>query len=61
MDIADVTTVEKFGFNVNLMFPSKRKYKNICLAGDWIDTGLPATIEGAITSGYNVANYINKI
>ena len=37
------------------------KYKNICLAGDWIDTGLPATIEGAITSGYNVANYINKI
>jgi len=37
------------------------KYKNIFLAGDWIDTGLPATIEGAITSGYNVANYINKI
>lgn len=36
------------------------KYKNIFLAGDWIDTGLPATIEGAITSGYNVANYINK-
>ena len=37
------------------------KYKNIFLAGDWIDTGLPATIEGAITSGYNVADYINKI
>ena len=37
------------------------KYKNIYLAGDWIDTGLPATIEGAITSGYNVANYIKKI
>ena len=37
------------------------KYKNVFLAGDWIDTGLPATIEGAITSGYNVANYINKI
>jgi len=36
------------------------KYKNVFLAGDWIDTGLPATIEGAITSGYNVANYINK-
>ena len=28
------------------------KYKNIYLAGDWIDMGLPATIEGAITSGY---------
>ena len=37
------------------------KYKNIFLAGDWIDTGLPATIEGAITSGYNAASYINKI
>tara|TARA_Y100000590_G_scaffold145057_1_gene166724 strand:+ start:1549 stop:2817 length:1269 start_codon:yes stop_codon:yes gene_type:complete len=36
------------------------KYKNIFLAGDWVDTGLPATIEGAITSGNNVANYINK-
>ena len=37
------------------------EYKNIFLAGDWVDTGLPATIEGAITSGYNVANHINKI
>ncbi len=37
------------------------KYKNIFLAGDWIDTGLPATIEGAITSGYNVTNIINKL
>ena len=36
------------------------KYKNIFLAGEWVDTGLPATIEGAITSGNNVANYINK-
>jgi len=37
------------------------KYPNIFLAGDWIDNGLPATIEGAITSGYNVAQHINKI
>tara|TARA_Y100000590_G_scaffold421294_1_gene524816 strand:+ start:9615 stop:10883 length:1269 start_codon:yes stop_codon:yes gene_type:complete len=36
------------------------QYKNIFLAGDWIDTGLPATIEGAITSGYNIASYINN-
>ena len=36
------------------------KYSNIFLAGDWIDNGLPATIEGAITSGYNVAKYINN-
>ncbi|MCK4893346.1 MAG: FAD-dependent oxidoreductase, partial [Calditrichia bacterium] len=25
--------------------------KNFYLAGDWIDTGLPATIEGAVLSG----------
>ena len=37
------------------------KYPNIFLAGDWIDNGLPATIEGAITSGYNVAQHINKV
>ena len=27
-------------------------YENLYLAGDWTDTGLPATIEGAIRSGY---------
>ena len=26
------------------------------LAGDWIDTGLPATIEGAVRSGHNAAS-----
>ena len=36
-------------------------YSNIFLAGDWIDNGLPATIEGAVTSGYKAANHINKI
>ena len=25
------------------------------LAGDWIDTGLPATIEGAVVSGHRAA------
>jgi squalene-associated FAD-dependent desaturase len=29
-------------------------YKNLFLAGDWTDTGLPATIEGAVKSG-NIA------
>jgi squalene-associated FAD-dependent desaturase len=28
---------------------------NLCLAGDWTDTGLPATIEGAIRSGQAAA------
>ena len=31
---------------------------NVYLAGDWIDTGLPATIEGAVRSGYAAAKAI---
>jgi len=31
-------------------------WPGLCLAGDWTDTGLPATIEGAIDSGYRAAN-----
>ncbi len=31
---------------------------NIMLAGDWTDTGLPCTIEGAIRSGHRVAELI---
>jgi uncharacterized protein with NAD-binding domain and iron-sulfur cluster len=30
---------------------TKTKFENLLLAGDWVDTGLPATIEGAIRSG----------
>lgn len=30
---------------------TRTKWKNLYLAGDWTDTGLPATIEGAIRSG----------
>jgi len=30
-------------------------FANVYLAGDWIDTGLPATIEGAIRSGHMAA------
>lgn len=30
---------------------SKTDYKNLFLAGDWIDTNLPATIESAVISG----------
>ena len=30
--------------------------RGLCLAGDWIDTGLPATIEGAVRSGHQAAN-----
>jgi uncharacterized protein with NAD-binding domain and iron-sulfur cluster len=31
---------------------------NLALAGDWIDTGLPATIEGAIRSGRTAARIV---
>jgi squalene-associated FAD-dependent desaturase len=30
--------------------------KNLFLAGDWIDTGLPATIEGSVRSGHTAAS-----
>ena len=31
------------------------RWRNLILAGDWTDTGLPATIEGAIRSGHRAA------
>jgi hypothetical protein len=34
------------------------KWRNLVLAGDWTDTGLPATIEGAIRSGNRAADTI---
>ncbi|MBS4028157.1 MAG: hydroxysqualene dehydroxylase HpnE [Ignavibacteriales bacterium] len=34
---------------------SKTKTENLFLAGDWINTGLPATIEGAIESGFKIS------
>ncbi len=33
-------------------------WRNLVLAGDWTDTGLPATIEGAIRSGNRAADMI---
>jgi zeta-carotene desaturase len=33
---------------------------NLFLAGDWTDTGLPATIEGAVLSGYTAAAMADK-
>jgi uncharacterized protein with NAD-binding domain and iron-sulfur cluster len=39
---------------------AKTKIKNFFLAGDWTNTGLPATIEGAIKSGKSAAIEILK-
>lgn len=35
--------------------PARTPLANLVLAGDWTDTGLPATIEGAILSGHRAA------
>ena len=41
--------------------PSARTaWRNLLLAGDWTDTGLPATIEGAIRSGDRAAQLVSK-
>ncbi len=32
--------------------------KNLILAGDWVDTGLPSTIESAVKSGKVAANLL---
>ncbi|HWF94393.1 MAG TPA: hydroxysqualene dehydroxylase HpnE [Xanthobacteraceae bacterium] len=34
------------------------RWRNLVLAGDWTDTGLPATIEGAIRSGNRAAELV---
>jgi hydroxysqualene dehydroxylase len=36
------------------------QWRNLMLAGDWTDTGLPATIEGAIRSGNRAADIVAK-
>jgi uncharacterized protein with NAD-binding domain and iron-sulfur cluster len=36
-------------------------WRNLVLAGDWTNTGLPATIEGAIRSGNRAAALIGRV
>jgi len=38
--------------------PARTKLPNLVLAGDWTDTGLPATIEGAVRSGFKAAELV---
>ncbi len=37
---------------------SKTRWENLLLAGDYVETGLPATIEGAIRSGFAAARQV---
>jgi hydroxysqualene dehydroxylase len=37
---------------------SRTQWGNVVLAGDWVQTGLPATIEGAVRSGYKAASIV---
>jgi len=39
---------------------ARTHWENVFLAGDWTDTGLPATIESAVTSGFTVAGLAEK-
>ena len=38
--------------------PSATRWRNLFLAGDWVQTGLPATIEGALRSGEAAAGLV---
>ena len=38
--------------------PTATRWPNLHLAGDWTDTGLPATIEGAVRSGERAARMV---
>ena len=40
--------------------PCETPVEGLLLAGDWIDTGLPATIEGAVVSGHWAASAVRR-
>jgi len=39
---------------------TRSRWRNLLLAGDWTATGLPATIEGAIRSGFSAADFARE-
>jgi len=41
--------------------PAARQGANLVLAGDWTATGLPCTLEGAVTSGMTAAQLVRTI
>ena len=53
-------TMEQSNINQQYRLSSKTKISNLFLAGDWTNTGLPATIESAILSGFESAKLVNQ-
>lgn len=53
-------TIEQSPGQVRLRPEMRTRWSNLLLAGDWTQTGLPATIEGAVTSGHLAADAISK-
>ena len=45
---------------VKLRPGTRSRFANLYLAGDWIDTGLPATIESAVRSGRMAARAVES-
>jgi squalene-associated FAD-dependent desaturase len=41
--------------------PARTRWRNLVLAGDWTDTGFPATIESAVRSGRAAAGMVTGI
>jgi hydroxysqualene dehydroxylase len=39
---------------------ARTQWRNLLLAGDWTATGLPATIEGSVRSGYRAAELLSR-
>ena len=46
--------------NLALRAKTASSWRNLFLAGDWTDTGLPATVEGAIRSGVAAARMVRR-
>jgi squalene-associated FAD-dependent desaturase len=53
-------TISHSAGTARLRPPQRTDVSNLFLAGDWTDTGLPATIEGAVWSGQECARAILK-
>ena len=59
---ATVVRERRATFSTALSVPARPQTRTpipgLFLAGDWIDTGLPATIEGAVVSGHRAATAV---